>query len=77
MITVKADRTVYIPASERHIGFENDNLTTRRLFEICDESLAEFNFKLDIKNTLDIIDLQKEISDGGRIILPGTLHQML
>lgn len=57
MITVKSDRTAYIPQGDRHIGYENDHLVEERLFEICDASLVDFSYKLDIKNTLDIVDL--------------------
>ena len=57
MITVKKDRSVYIPESDRHIGFENDNLVEQRLFEICDSNLFGFSFKLDIKNNMNICDL--------------------
>lgn len=57
MITVKSDRSVYIPECDRHIGYENDNLVEQRIFEICDSSLFGFAFKLDLKKTLDIVDL--------------------
>lgn len=57
MIVIRKDRSVYIPESDRHIGFENDHLVESRLFQINDASLFGFSFKLDIKNTLDIVDL--------------------
>ncbi len=57
MIIIRKDRSVYIPESDRHIGFENDHLVESRLFQINDKSLFGFSFKLDIKNTLDIVDL--------------------
>lgn len=57
MIVIRKDRSVYIPESDRHIGFENDHLVESRLFQINDTSLFGFSFKLDIKNTLDIVDL--------------------
>lgn len=46
-----------MPENDRHIGFENDNLVERRLFEICDTSLFGFSFKLDIENTMNVVDL--------------------
>ena len=58
MITVKSDRTAYISQGDRHIGYENAHLVEERLFEICDASLVDFSYKLDIKNTLDIVDLK-------------------
>ncbi len=57
LITVNGNRSVYVPESDRHIGFENDNLVEQRLFEICDASLFGFSFKLDIENTMDVVDL--------------------
>lgn len=59
MITIKKDRTVYMPYSDRHIGFENDHLVETRYFELEDTDKSDFSFKLDIGNTFDIIDLTK------------------
>lgn len=69
MITINTDRTAYIPESDRHIGFENDNLVETRYFEITDEDISDFSFKLDIAETLDIIDLEKVTLDDGKCVL--------
>ena len=69
MITINKDRTAYIPESDRHIGFENDNLVETRYFDISDDDVSDFHFKLDIADTLDIIDLEKEILEDGRCVL--------
>ena len=57
MITVRKNRSVHIPQSDRQIGFENDHLVETRYFEITDPDILDFSFKLDIKNTMDIVDL--------------------
>ena len=57
MIRINKDRSVYVPESDRHIGFENDNLVETRFFEILDSDLFGFSFKLDIKNNMNICDL--------------------
>lgn len=69
MITINTDRTAYIPESDRHIGFENDNLVETRYFEIADEDISDFSFKLDMAETLDIIDLEKITLDDGKCVL--------
>ncbi len=69
MIVIRKDRSVYISESDRHIGFENDHLVESRLFQINDTGLFGFSFKLDIKNTLDIVDLVPyELSDDTLIL---------
>lgn len=69
MITINKDRKAYIPESDRFIGYENDNLVETRLFEICDDELSDFHFKLDIAETLDIIDLEKTTLNGEKTVL--------
>ena len=69
MITINKDRTAYIPENDRHIGFENDNLVETRYFDIADDDVSDFHFKLDIADTLDIIDLEKETLEDGRCVL--------
>ena len=69
MITINTDRTVYIPESDRHIGFENDHLVETRYFDITDEDILSFNFKLDLANTKDIVDLEKVTLDDGKCVL--------
>lgn len=69
MITVNG-RELTVPIGERHIGFENDNLTETRRFVLTDERLFSFSFKLDIRsnNKVGIVDLEKEVLSD-RIIL--------
>lgn len=69
MITINKDRKAYIPESDRFIGYENDNLVETRLFEICDDELSDFHFKLDIAETLDIIDLEKTMLNNKKTVL--------
>ncbi len=69
MITINKDRTAYIPESDRFIGYENDNLVETRLFEITDEELSNFNFKLDFAETLDVVDLEKTTLNDGKSVL--------
>lgn len=70
MITVKQDRKAFIPECDRCIGFENDNLVEKRYFEVCIPEICDFSFKLDVKNTLDIIDLKKiSVSDEKCVLL--------
>ena len=69
MITINKDRKAYIPESDRFIGYENDNLVETRLFEICDDELSNFHFKLDIAETLDIIDLEKTMLNDEKTVL--------
>lgn len=69
MITINKDRTVYIPESDRHIGFENDHLVETRYFDITDEDILSFNFKLDMANTKDIVDIEKVTLDDGKCVL--------
>ena len=69
MITINKNRTAYIPETDRHIGFENDNLVETRYFNIVDEDISSFNFKLDLFNTKDIVDLEKLSLDEGKCVL--------
>ena len=69
MIKVQG-RTLQISAKESFIGFENDNLVETRHFEITDESLFNFDFKLDMKHTggVNIVDLPKEYKENSIIL---------
>ena len=58
-------REVCIPQSEKFIGFENDNGVEKRIFEICDKSLFNLFFKLDIKEANCSLELEKSVSDDG------------
>lgn len=69
MITIKQDRTAYIPELDRHIGFEKDHLVETRYFEITAPELFEFSFKLDIENTSDIVDLAPVGKTDGHLVL--------
>lgn len=69
MITINNDRTVYIPEKDRHIGFENDHLVETRYFDITDENILSFSFKLDLESTKNIVDLEKVTLDNGKCVL--------
>ena len=69
MITVKPNRSVYIPERDKHIGFENDHMVETRFFEVLDPALFDFSFKLDIENTKDIVDLAPLKKTEDRLLL--------
>lgn len=69
MITIKQNRKAFIPECDRSLGFENDHLVEKRYFEICIPEICGFSFKLDIKNTLDTVDLKKVSEDGEKCVL--------
>jgi len=60
------DRQIVIPDDEKPIGLSGDNKIETRIFVISDLSLQDFNFKLNIRNKnndIDIIDLIKSIEN--------------
>lgn len=61
-------RKLYIPQSDKIIGFEGDNLCETRLFLITDKNLFGLSFKLDVLEYNCCIDLDKQESDSGVLL---------
>lgn len=69
MITLKG-KDLKIPASDKYIGIVGENKVTIRQFEITNESIFDYYFKLDLQNGTykDIMALEKNVNDD-KIIL--------
>jgi len=61
-------RKLYIPQSDKIIGFEGDNLCETRLFLITDKNLFGLSFKLDVLEYNCCIDLDRQESDSGVLL---------
>ena len=56
-----------IPNEDKIIGFEGDNRVEKRIFEVSNSALLDFDFKLDVKTSngaVGIVDLVKTVEEN-------------
>ena len=61
-------RKIYIPQSDKILGFQGDNLCETRCFLITDKNVSGLSFKLDVLEYNCCIDLEKEQTQGGVLL---------
>ena len=73
MITIKPDRSAFIPQGEELIGYENDHGAMTRVFVIKETLPEDCAFRIDVENTSDIIIPEKTSLPDGRTVLTWTI----
>lgn len=61
-------RKLYIPQSDKILGFQGDNLCETRHFLITDNNISVLSFKLDVLEYDCCIDLEKEKTETGVLL---------